>query len=161
MAISYKSLGLVNSKDIFEKAIKYGFAVPGYNFSNLEQLQAIVAAAVETESPVILQVSSSARKYADPVMLPNLVKAATEYARSIHPSNKLIPIILHLDHGNSLELVKSCIQSGFSSVMIDGSHLPYEENIALTKAVCDFAHSQEDYVTVEGELGVLAAELRR
>jgi fructose-bisphosphate aldolase class II len=151
--VSYKELGLVNTKDLFAKAVKGGYAIPAYNFNNLEQLQAIIQACVETKSPVILQVSSGARKYANATLLRNLAKGAVEYAKELGYE---IPIVLHLDHGDSLELCKNCIESGFSSVMIDGSHLPYEENIKLTKSVVDLAHSQKDYVTVEGELGVLA-----
>ena len=129
------------------------YAIPAYNFNNMEQLQAIIQACVETKSPVILQVSSGARKYANATLLKNMAKGAVEYAAELgYP----IPIVLHLDHGDSFELCKDCIDSGFSSVMIDGSHLPYDENVALTKKVCDYAHSQKDYVTVEGELGVLA-----
>lgn len=150
---SYKELGLVNTVELFRKAIKGGYAIPAYNFNNLEQLQAIISACVETKSPVILQVSSGARNYANGTLLKNLAKGAVEYA---HELGHDIPIALHLDHGDSFELCKSCIEAGFSSVMIDGSHLPYEENVKLTKQVCDFAHAQKDYVTVEGELGVLA-----
>ncbi len=150
---SYKDLGLVNTKDMFAKAVKGGYAIPAYNFNNMEQMQAIIQACVETKSPVILQVSSGARKYANKNLLKNMARGAVEYA---HELGYDIPIVLHLDHGDSLELCKDCIESGFSSVMIDGSHLSYEENVALTKKVCDFAHSQKDYVTVEGELGVLA-----
>lgn len=150
---SYKELGLVNTVELFRKAIKGGYAIPAYNFNNLEQLQAIISACVETKSPVILQVSSGARNYANATLLKNLAKGAVEYA---HELGHDIPIALHLDHGDSFELCKSCIEAGFSSVMIDGSHLPYEENVKLTKQVCDFAHAQKDYVTVEGELGVLA-----
>ncbi|MDR0409718.1 MAG: class II fructose-1,6-bisphosphate aldolase [Spirochaetaceae bacterium] len=150
---SYKELGLVNSKELFKKAISGGYAVPAYNFNNMEQLQAIIQACVETKSPVILQVSSGARKYANQNLLKNMARGAVEYA---HELGYDIPIVLHLDHGDSFELCKDCIETGFSSVMIDGSHLSYEENITLTKKVCDFAHSQKDYVTVEGELGVLA-----
>ena len=149
---SYKELGLVNTKELFEKAMKGGYAVPAYNFNNMEQLQAIIQACVETKSPVILQVSSGARKYANKNLLKNMARGAVEYA---HELGYDIPIVLHLDHGNSFELCKDCIDSGFSSVMIDGSALPYDENVALTKQVCDYAHAQKDYVTVEGELGVL------
>ena len=149
---SYKELGLVNTKEMFKKAISCGFAVPAYNFNNMEQMQAIIQACVETKSPVILQVSAGARKYANQNLLKNMARGAVEYA---HELGCDIPIALHLDHGDSFELCKNCIETGFSSVMIDGSHLPYEENVALTKKVCDFAHSQKDYVTVEGELGVL------
>lgn len=149
---SYKELGLVNTKELFAKAMKGGYAVPAYNFNNMEQLQAIIQACVETKSPVILQVSSGARKYANKNLLKNMARGAVEYA---HELGYDIPIVLHLDHGNSFELCKDCIDSGFSSVMIDGSALPYDENVALTKQVCDYAHAQKDYVTVEGELGVL------
>jgi len=119
----------------------------------MEQLQAIIMACVETNSPVILQVSKGARDYANATLLRNMAKGAVEYA---HELGKDIPIVLHLDHGSDFEVCKQCIDNGFSSVMIDGSHLPYEENIALTKKVVEYAHSQKDYVTVEGELGVLA-----
>jgi len=150
---SYKELGLVNSKELFRKAMEGGYAIPAYNFNNMEQLQAIIQACVETRSPVILQVSSGARKYANATMLRYMAKGAVEYSKEL---GYAIPIVLHLDHGDSFELCKDCIENGFSSVMIDGSHLPYEENVALTKKVCEFAHAQKDYVTVEGELGVLA-----
>ena len=149
--ISYKELGLVNSRDLFAQAIQGGYAIPAYNFNNMEQLQAIIAACVETKSPVILQVSSGARKYANQTLLRFMAQGAVEYAKELgYP----IPIVLHLDHGDSFELCKNCIEFGFSSVMIDGSHLPYEENIALTRRVVDYAHQFD--VTVEGELGVLA-----
>ncbi|HOV98292.1 MAG TPA: class II fructose-1,6-bisphosphate aldolase [Bacteroidota bacterium] len=147
----YKELGLVNSRELFAKAIKGKYAIPAYNFNNLEQLQAIISACVETKSPVILQVSSGARKYANQTLLKHLAKGAVEYAQELgYP----IPIVLHLDHGDSFELCKSCIETGFSSVMIDGSHLPYDKNVELTKKVVEYAHQFD--VTVEGELGVLA-----
>jgi fructose-bisphosphate aldolase class II len=150
---SYRELGLVNTKDLFKKAISGGYAIPAYNFNNMEQMQAIIQACVETKSPVILQVSAGARKYANQNILRNMARGAVEYANELGCG---IPIVLHLDHGDSFEICKDCIESGFSSVMIDGSHLSFEENIALTKKVCDFAHAQKDYVSVEGELGVLA-----
>ncbi len=149
--VSYKELGLVNTRDMFAKAIKGGYAIPAYNFNNMEQLQAIVAACVETSSPVILQVSSGARKYANQTLLRYMAQGAVEYAKEL---GKNIPICLHLDHGDTFELCKSCIDMGFSSVMIDGSSLPYDENVALTKKVVEYAHKYD--VTVEGELGVLA-----
>lgn len=152
--VSYKELGLVNTKDMFAKAVEGGYAIPAYNFNNMEQLQAIIQACVETSSPVILQVSSGARKYANQTLLRYMAQGAVEYAKELGCAKP--QIVLHLDHGDSLELCKNCIEMGFSSVMIDGSHLPYDENVALTKKVCDFAHSQKDYVTVEGELGILA-----
>ena len=149
--VSYKELGLVNSKELFRKAIEGKYAIPSFNFNNMEQLQAIISACVETKSPVILQVSSGARKYANQTLLRYMAQGAVEYAKEL---GYAIPIVLHLDHGDSFELCKSCIDYGFSSVMIDGSHLPYEENIALTKKVVEYAHAHD--VTVEGELGVLA-----
>ncbi len=148
---SYKDLGLVNSQELFEKAVAGGYAIPAFNFNNMEQMQAIIQACVETKSPVILQVSSGARKYANQTILRYMAQGAVEYAKELGCN---IPIVLHLDHGDSFELCKSCIEYGFSSVMIDGSHLPYEENVALTKKVVDYAHQYN--VTVEGELGVLA-----
>ncbi len=151
--VSYKELGLSNTKMMFEKAMEKGFAVPAYNFNNMEQLQAIIQACVETKSPVILQVSSGARKYANATLLRYMAQGAVNYAKELGYE---IPIALHLDHGDTFELCKDCIDSGFSSVMIDGSHLPYEENVALTRKVVEYAHAQKDYVTVEGELGVLA-----
>ena len=148
---SYKEIGLVNTKDMFAKAMAGKYAIPAYNFNNMEQMQAIIQACVETKSPVILQVSKGARAYADKFILRNMARGAVEYA---HELGCDIPIVLHLDHGPSFEVAKDCIDNGFSSVMIDGSHLPYEENVALTKQVCDYAH--QFGVTVEGELGVLA-----
>ena len=150
--VNYKELGLVNTRDMFARAMKGGYAIPAFNFNNMEQLQAIVMAAVETKSPVILQVSSGARKYANQTLLRYMAEGAVEYAKELGCANP--EIVLHLDHGNSFELCKSCIDMGFSSVMIDGSHLPYEENVALTKKVVEYAHQYD--VTVEGELGILA-----
>ncbi|MBO5752869.1 MAG: class II fructose-1,6-bisphosphate aldolase [Proteobacteria bacterium] len=149
--ISYKELGLVNTRDMFAKAVKGGYAIPAFNFNNMEQMQAIIQACVEAKSPVILQVSSGARKYANQTLLRYMAQGAVAYAKELGCE---IPIVLHLDHGNSFELCKDCIDCGFSSVMIDGSHLPYEENVALTKKVVEYAHAHD--VTVEGELGVLA-----
>jgi fructose-bisphosphate aldolase, class II len=151
MSTCYKDLGLVNTKEMFAKAVVGGYAIPAYNFNNLEQLQAIIQACVETKSPVILQVSSGARKYANSNLLRNMAKGAVEYAKELGCE---IPITLHLDHGDTFELCKDCIDNGFSSVMIDGSHLSFEDNIALTKKVVGYAHEHD--VTVEGELGVLA-----
>jgi fructose-bisphosphate aldolase class II len=141
---------------MFKHAYQKGFAVPAYNFNNMEQLQAILTACVLTQSPVILQVSKGARQYANQTLLRYLAKGAVEFAKELAAKNGLseIPIALHLDHGDSFELAKDCIENGFSSVMIDGSHLPYEENVAITKKVVEFAHQYD--VTVEGELGVLA-----
>ncbi len=150
--VNYKELGLVNTKDMFARAIEGGFAIPAFNFNNMEQLQAIVMAAVETKSPVILQVSKGARNYANQTLLQYMAQGAVEYAKELGCAAP--EIVLHLDHGDSFETCKSCIDMGFSSVMIDGSHLPYDENVALTKKVVEYAHQFD--VTVEGELGVLA-----
>lgn len=150
-AVSYKDLGLVNSREIFRKAVDGGYAIPAYNFNNLEQLQAIITACAETKSPVILQISKGARNYANETMLRYMATGAVQMAKEMGAD---IPIVLHLDHGDSFDLCKSCIESGFSSVMIDGSHLPYDENVALTRQVVEYAHAHD--VTVEGELGVLA-----
>ena len=156
MAYSYKELGFSNTRKMFEVAVKGGFAVPAYNFNNMEQLQAIVLGCLESQSPVILQVSKGAREYADQTLLRYMGQGAIEMMKRIAAEKGLgeIPIALHLDHGDSFETCKACIDSGFSSVMIDGSHLPYEENIKLTKQVVEYAHAHD--VTVEGELGVLA-----
>jgi fructose-bisphosphate aldolase class II len=153
MAVSYKELGLVNTRDMFAKAVTGGFAVPAFNFNNLEQMQAIIQACTEVESPVILQVSKGARKYANQTLLRYLAQGAVEFSKEIN-KGKNIPIALNLDHGDSYELCVDCVESGFSNIMIDGSHLPYDENIALTKKVVEYCHARD--VTVEGELGVLA-----
>ncbi len=149
--VSYKELGLVNTKEMYAKAVDGKFAVPGYNFNNMEQLQAIITACIETNSPVILQVSSGARKYANQILLRHLAKGAMDIVKD---AGSNISVALHLDHGNSYELCVSCIESGFSSVMIDGSGLSFEENIELTKKVVEYAKKHD--VSVEGELGVLA-----
>ncbi|MBC8473589.1 MAG: class II fructose-1,6-bisphosphate aldolase [Candidatus Omnitrophica bacterium] len=151
MATSYKELGLVNTREMFKKAMAGKYAVPAYNFNNMEQLQAIITACIETKSPVILQVSSGARKYANQILLKHMAMGALEI---IKDAGSKIPVTLHLDHGDTYELCVSCIESGFSSVMIDGSGKPFAENVALTKKVVDYAHKHD--VTVEGELGVLA-----
>ena len=148
---SYEQLGFVNTREMFTKAMEEHYAVPAYNFNNMEQLQAIITACGQSGSPVILQVSGGARKYANPILLRHMGKGAIEMTTDLGVN---IPIALHLDHGDSFELCVSCIENGFSSVMIDGSHLSYEKNVALTKKVVDYAH--EHNVTVEGELGVLA-----
>ena len=150
--VSYKELGLVNTRDMFSRAINGGYAIPAFNFNNMEQLQAIIKASSDLKSPVILQVSKGARNYANPTLLRYMAQGAVAYAKELgckHPE-----IVLHLDHGDSFELCKNCVDLGFSSVMIDGSSLPYDENVALTKKVVEYAHQFD--VTVEGELGVLA-----
>jgi len=152
MAVSYKKLGLVNTVEMFKKAVKGGYAIPAFNFNNMEQLQAIISACAEKRSPVILQVSSGARKYANQTLLRYMAEGAVAYAKELGWENP--QICLHLDHGADFEICKSCCDMGFSSVMIDGSSLPFDENIALTKKVVEYAHQFD--VTVEGELGVLA-----
>ena len=148
---SYKDLGLVNSRELFKKAMAGKYAIPAFNFNNMEQLQAIIQACVEKRSPVILQVSSGARKYANQTLMRYMAQGAVEYAKELGYN---IPIVLHLDHGDTFELCQSCIEYGFSSVMIDGSKYPYAENVELTRKVVEYAHKYD--VTVEGELGVLA-----
>ena len=151
MAYNYKDLGLVNTKEMFRKANENGYAVPAFNFNNMEQAMAIVEACAEMGSPVILQCSKGAMEYMGSYMVPMIAKAAADYVKL---SGSDIPVALHLDHGPSFEVAKKCIDCGFSSVMIDGSHHPYDENIAESKKVVEYAHSKD--VTVEAELGVLA-----
>lgn len=139
---------LVNTKEMFERAYKEGYAIGAFNVNNMEIVQAITEAAKEENSPVILQVSAGARKYAKHGYLVKLVEAAVE--------DTGLPIALHLDHGDSFELCKACIDGGFTSVMIDASSKSFEENIALSKQVADYAHAHVPYVTVEAELGALA-----
>ena len=137
---------LVTTKEMFEKSMKEGFAIGAFNVNNMEIIQGIVDAAAEENSPVILQASSSAIKYARPNYLMKMVEAAVEETN--------IPIAIHLDHGPDFETCKACIDAGFTSVMIDGSKYEFEENVALTKKVVDYAH--ERGVVVEAELGKLA-----
>lgn len=139
---------LVDTREMFKKAYEGKYAIGAFNINNMEQIQGIIDACSELNSPVILQVSRGARKYAKPIYLKKMVEAAC--------LDSNIPMALHLDHGDSFETCKDCIDSGFTSVMIDGSHLSLEENIALTKKVCEYAHAHVPYVTVEGELGRLA-----
>lgn len=143
---SVTQMPLVNTKEMFKKAYEGGYAIGAFNVNNMEIIQGITEAAKELKAPLILQVSAGARKYANHTYLVKLVEAALIETD--------LPIALHLDHGDSFELCKSCIDGGFTSVMIDGSHYDYEENVALTKKVVDYAH--ERGVTVEGELGRLA-----
>ncbi|MFH1798863.1 MAG: class II fructose-bisphosphate aldolase [Candidatus Omnitrophota bacterium] len=148
---SYKDIGLVNTRAMYAKAITGKYGVPGYNFNNMEQLQAIVTACIETKSPVILQVSSGARKYANQTLLRHMASGAIDMIKDAGVS---VPVALHLDHGDTYELCVSCVETGFSSIMIDGSAHSFEGNIALTKKVVDYAHKYD--ITVEGELGVLS-----
>lgn len=138
---------LVTTKEMFEKAYKGGYAIGAFNVNNMEIIQGIVNAAKHLKAPLILQVSAGARRYANPTYLVKLVEAAL--------IDSELPIALHLDHGDSFELCKDCIDSGFTSVMIDGSHLSFEENIALTRRVVEYAHSHNPQVVVEAELGRL------
>ncbi len=149
--VSFSQLGLVNTRDMFRKAMAGKYAIPAYNFNNMEQLQAIIQGCINSRSPVILQVSKGARKYANQILLRYMAQGAMEIIKA---SGVPVPVALHLDHGDSFELCVSCIESGFSSVMIDGSAHPFEKNVELTRAVVDYAHKHD--VTVEGELGVLA-----
>ncbi len=139
-------MSLVNTKEMFKKAYKNKYAIGAFNVNNMEIIQGIVGAASELSAPIILQASAGARKYAKPIYLKKLVEAAVEESN--------IPIALHLDHGDSFEVCKNCIDSGFTSVMIDGSALPFDENVKITKKVSDYAHKYN--VSVEGELGSLA-----
>ena len=149
--VNYKDLGLVNTREMFKNAMAGKYAIAAFNFNNMEQMQAIIQAAVECKSPVILQVSSGARKYANQTLLRYMAQGAVEYAKELGLN---IPITLHLDHGDSFELCKSCIDGGFTSVMIDASSKSFEDNIALTKQVVEYAHAHG--VVVEAELGKLA-----
>ena len=151
MAVSYKDLGFVNTREMFRKAFEGGYAIPAYNFNNMEQIQAIITACGKSNSPVIMQVSSGARKYANATLLRYMGQGAVAMARE---AGYNIPVALHLDHGDTFELCVQCIETGFSSVMIDGSHHPYEKNVELTAKVVEYAHKYD--VTVEGELGVLS-----
>ena len=137
---------LVGTKEMFEKAYKEGYAIGAFNVNNMEIIQGITEAAAEEKAPLILQVSNGARKYAKPIYLKKLVEAA------VYDTG--LPIALHLDHGDSFELCKDCIDSGFTSVMIDGSKYSFEDNITLTRQVVEYAHAHD--ICVEGELGTLA-----
>ena len=150
--VSYKELGFVNTRQMFKDAMKGGYAVPAYNFNNMEQLQAILTACCRSRSPVILQLSKGARDYANATLLRWMGRGAMEMIKEFKEGP--VPVALHLDHGDTVELCKSCIDNGFSSVMIDASHHPYEKNVEITKQVVEYAHKYD--VTVEGELGVLA-----
>jgi len=138
---------LVDTKKMFDAALQNKFAVGAFNVNNMELMQGIVEACKEKNAPLILQISKGARKYANMSYLMALINVAVKESG--------LPIAVHLDHGDTFELCKACIDEGFTSVMIDGSHHPYEENVKVTKQVCDYAHSQKVYVSVEAELGRL------
>ncbi len=144
-------MGLVTTKEMLKKAYEGGYAVGAFNVNNMEIIQGIMEAAAENNSPVILQVSAGARKYANPIYLKKLVEAALEVNKQ---KGIDIPVALHLDHGADFEICKDCIDNGFTSVMIDGSKYPFEENVSLTKKVVEYAHAHG--VTVEAEIGKLA-----
>ena len=144
-------MGLVTTKEMFEKAYKGGYAIGAFNVNNMEIIQGIMEAATKNNAPVILQVSAGARKYANPIYLKKLVEASIECANK---NGVDIPVVLHLDHGPDFETCKDCIDSGFTSVMIDGSKYDFDTNVELTKKVVDYAH--ERGVVVEAELGKLA-----
>ena len=137
---------IVNSRDMLKKAYEGGYAIGAFNVNNMEIIQGITEAAKEENAPLILQVSAGARKYAKHVYLMKLIEAAE--------ADTGLPIVVHLDHGADFDICKSCIDGGFTSVMIDGSHFPFEENMELTRKVVEYAHKYN--VTVEGELGRLA-----
>lgn len=149
--ISYKDLGFVNTRDMFKKAYDGGYVIGAFNFVCLEQMQAITTAAIETNSPFIMQCSANVRKYIQPIMVRHMATACVEIIQS---KGLKIPMALHLDHGTSYEECKGAVEGGFSSVMIDGSALSFQKNIELTARVVEFAHRHD--VTVEGELGIVS-----
>jgi hypothetical protein len=144
-SVSYKELGFVNTRQMFKDAMNDGYAVPAYNFNNMEQLQAILTACVRSRSPVILQISKGARDYANATLLRWMGRGAMEMIKEMKEGP--VPVALHLDHGDTFELCKNCIDAGFSSVMIDGSSKSYEDNIKLTKQVVEYSHAHD--VTVD------------
>lgn len=147
----YRELGLVNTKDMFKRANEEGYSIPAFNFCNMEQLQAILEACVETESDVILQISASARKYIGKELLPLMVKGAIE---DIRAKGSKISVALNLDHGKDIEMIRDCLDYGFSSVMIDASKYEFEKNVQITKSVVDLARQYD--VSVEGEIGIIS-----
>ncbi|MFX0043932.1 MAG: ketose-bisphosphate aldolase [Candidatus Hodarchaeota archaeon] len=151
--VSYNELGFSNTKRMFEVALERKFAIPGYNASNLEQLQGIIIGCGESDSPVIVQITQKSLKYINKSMVRYMGKGIVEMANDLRYD---IPIALHLDHGGSFDLCKSCIDLGFSSVMFDGSHLEYRENVMITKKVVNYAHERD--VSVEAELGIIGRE---
>ncbi|MFX1438587.1 MAG: ketose-bisphosphate aldolase [Promethearchaeota archaeon] len=151
--VSYNELGFSNTKRMFEVALERKFAIPGYNASNLEQLQGIIIGCGESDSPVIVQITQTSLKYINKSMVRYMGKGIVEMANDLGYN---IPIALHLDHGGSFDLCKSCIDLGFSSVMFDGSHLEYRENVMITKKVVNYAHERD--VSVEAELGIIGRE---
>ncbi len=152
---SYKEFGLVNTKEMYRNALKGHYAIPGYNFNTLEQLQAVIIAGIETKSPVLLQYFIIPKIQLHPTILIYMIQGAVKMAEELgQETGTKIPIAFHLDHGLNFDICKSCVDSGFSSVMIDGSHLSYEKNVAVTRKVVEYAHKYD--VTVEGELGTIS-----
>lgn len=151
--VSFEELGLSNTNKMFEVALERKFAIPGYNVSNLEQLQGIIIGCGDSNSPVIIQITQTSLKYANKTMIRYMGEGCVEMSKNLGYD---IPIALHLDHGSSFESCKSCIDIGFSSVMFDGSHLEYQKNTMITKKVVDYAHQRD--VNVEAELGIIGRE---
>lgn len=148
---NFKELGLENTREMFKRANEKGYSVPAFNFCNLEQLQAILSACVETESDVILQISASARKYIGKEVLPLMIKGAIN---EIREQGSKISVALNLDHGKEIDMIKDCLDYGFSSVMIDASKYNFEKNIEITKSVVEMA--KEYNASVEGEIGIIS-----
>ncbi len=151
--VSFEELGLSNTNKMFNVALERKFAIPGYNASNLEQLQGIVIGCGESNSPVIIQITETSLKYANKTMIRYMGEGCVEMSKNLGYD---IPIALHLDHGSNFDSCKSCIDLGFSSLMFDGSHLEYHKNIMITKKVVDYAHHKG--VSVEAELGIVGRE---
>ncbi|MGB5910287.1 MAG: ketose-bisphosphate aldolase [Promethearchaeia archaeon] len=151
--VSFEELGLSNTNKMFEIALERKFAIPGYNASNLEQIQGIIIGCGDSNSPVIIQITQTSLKYANKSMIRYMGEGCVEMSKNLGYN---IPIALHLDHGSSFESCKSCIGMGFSSVMFDGSHLEYQKNTMITKKVVDYAHQRD--VNVEAELGIIGRE---
>ena len=148
---SYKELGLENTREMFKRANEGGYSIPAFNFCNMEQLQAILEACVETDSDVILQISASARKYIGKELLPLMIKGAIEEIRA---KGSKISVALNLDHGKEVDMIKECLDYGFSSVMIDASKYEFEKNVEITKSVVELAKEYD--ASVEGEIGIIS-----
>ena len=149
--VNFQGLSLIQTRGLYNKALREGYAIPAFNFSNLENLEAIVKAAIAKRSPLIAQVSEGARKYAGEDVLIGMVNVFKKQA-----AKENVPVMLHLDHGGDFDIAKKCVDAGFDSVMIDGSKYGFDENVRLTKQVVDYAHAYKEGVFVEAELGKLA-----
>jgi fructose-bisphosphate aldolase class II len=158
--MKFQELGLVSPKALFKDAIEKNYLVGAFNFNNLEELHAIVEAATETQSPIILQAAWGGVKFIKPAIIPHLVKGGVEYSKAIAAEKNLkpVPMALNLDHGSSLEECENCCKLGFSAIMIDGSRNEYEENVRLTTEVVKMARAYDPEISVEGELGILGGE---